>query len=79
MSSGGGYNALLTMRAGSQMDFLETGEFAQAKGDEESQRDTDHTCEAVQLTFYYINKSRNSLHLPNSNYISVRNNYEFMY
>lgn len=75
MSSGGGYNVLLTMRAGSQTDFLETGKFAQ----EESQRHADHTREAVQLTFYYINKSRNSLHLPNSNYISVKNNYEFMY
>lgn len=59
------------------MDFLETGEFAQVKGDEESQRD--HTCEAEQLTCYYTNKSRNSLHLPHSDYVSVKNNYESVY
>lgn len=73
-SSGRGYNVLLTVKTGRQMDFfLGTDEFAQVEGDEESRRDPAHIRGAVQVIFDDVNKSMDYLHLPNSNYIGVEN------
>lgn len=58
VSSGRGYNVLLALKTGRQMEFfLGTDEFAQVEGDKERHRAPAHIRGAVQLTFDCIHKS----------------------